>query len=56
MSLTGANADYRTALKPSELMTALVNLYDEVTGASLSGGKRSAMTRKPNAFVKQPNG
>ncbi len=46
MSLTGANADYRTALKPSELMTALVNLYDEVTGASLSGGKKIGDDKK----------
>ncbi|MFN3939148.1 MAG: TAT-variant-translocated molybdopterin oxidoreductase, partial [Chitinophagales bacterium] len=32
MSLTGANADYRIALKPSEINKALVNLYNIITG------------------------
>jgi MoCo/4Fe-4S cofactor protein with predicted Tat translocation signal len=32
MSLTGANADYRVGLKPSEQNTALVNLYNQIAG------------------------
>ena len=35
MSLTGANADERYALKPSEQKFALINLYNAVTGKSL---------------------
>jgi len=36
MSLTGANADKRITLKPSEQVFALLNLYNEVTGSSLA--------------------
>ena len=35
MSLTGANADKRITLKPSEQVFALVNLYNAVTGSNL---------------------
>jgi molybdopterin-containing oxidoreductase family iron-sulfur binding subunit len=35
MSLTGANADKRYALKPSEQKFALINLYNAITGKSL---------------------
>ncbi len=35
MSLTGANADKRYTLKPSEQKFALINLYNAVTGNSL---------------------
>ncbi|KAB1155884.1 4Fe-4S dicluster domain-containing protein [Tenacibaculum aiptasiae] len=35
MSLTGANADKRVVLKPSEQVYALINLYNAVTGGSL---------------------
>ena len=35
MSLTGANADKRFALKPSEQKFALINLYNAVTGKAL---------------------
>ena len=36
MSLTGANADQRFALKPSEQKFALISLYNAITGQSLS--------------------
>ncbi len=36
MSLTGANADQRFALKPSELKFALISLYNEIVGGSLT--------------------
>ena len=36
MSLTGANADKRFALKPSEQKFALINLYNAITGKSLT--------------------
>jgi len=36
MSLTGANADYRTSVKQSEIAIALIHLYNKVTGASVS--------------------
>ena len=35
MSLTGANADQRFALKPSQQKFALINLYNAVTGQTL---------------------
>jgi len=35
MSLTGANADKRIAIKPSEQIFALINLYNGVTGNNL---------------------
>ena len=37
MSLTGANADKRVPLKPSEQKVALANLYGKITGSSASG-------------------
>jgi MoCo/4Fe-4S cofactor protein with predicted Tat translocation signal len=37
MSLTGANADKRVPLKPSEQKLALAKLYSYVTGGSVSG-------------------
>ena len=36
MSLTGANADKRITLKPSEQVYALITLFNEVTGGNLS--------------------
>lgn len=41
MSLSGANADKRVPLKPSEQKLALVKLYSEVTGNSAGGVKLS---------------
>jgi len=37
MSLTGANADKRVPLKPSEQKIALAKLYGKITGSSVSG-------------------
>ncbi len=37
MSLTGANADKRVSLKPSEQKIALAKLYGKITGSSVSG-------------------
>ncbi|MFN0728194.1 TAT-variant-translocated molybdopterin oxidoreductase [Polaribacter gochangensis] len=36
MTLTGANADKRVILKPSEQVFALINLYNEVTSSNLT--------------------
>jgi molybdopterin-containing oxidoreductase family iron-sulfur binding subunit len=36
MSLTGANADKRVVLKPSDQVFALLNLYNEITGSNVS--------------------
>ncbi|MGY6648628.1 TAT-variant-translocated molybdopterin oxidoreductase [Wenyingzhuangia sp. IMCC45574] len=41
-SLTGANADKRIVLKPSEQVYALINLYNEITGQSLGSKKTPA--------------
>ena len=42
MSLTGANADKRVVLKPSEQVFALINLYNAVTGSAVPSKKTSA--------------
>lgn len=44
LSLTGANADKRIALKPSEQIFALLNLYNAVTGSSFASKQTSADT------------
>ena len=36
MSLTGANSDKRVVVKPSDQVFALLNLYNEITGSSVS--------------------
>jgi MoCo/4Fe-4S cofactor protein with predicted Tat translocation signal len=36
MTLTGSNADKRVIVKPSEQVFALINLYNEITGAGVS--------------------
>lgn len=36
MSLTGANADKRVVVKPSDQVFALINLYNAITGSNLS--------------------
>lgn len=41
MTNTGASADKRYRIKPSELGGALIALYNEITGGSLPGGKTS---------------
>jgi len=42
MSVTGANADTRILLKPSEQVFALINLYNAVTGSNLASKKTPA--------------
>jgi len=38
LSMTGANADARVAVKPSEEGAVLISLYNAITGSSVSGG------------------
>jgi len=42
MSLTGANADKRVIVKPSDQVYALINLYNKITGANLPSKKTPA--------------
>lgn len=42
MSLTGANADYRTAIKHSEIAHALIALYNKLSGQNLQAAKTPA--------------
>jgi molybdopterin-containing oxidoreductase family iron-sulfur binding subunit len=42
MSLTGANADKRVPIKPSNQIYALINLYNAITGASLESKETPA--------------
>ena len=44
MTLTGANADKRVLVKPSEQVFALINLYNEITGAGVSSKGTQADT------------
>lgn len=48
LSLTGANADYRYMIKPSEYGKVVAALYNEVAGAT-GGSKVSAETKLGNA-------
>jgi molybdopterin-containing oxidoreductase family iron-sulfur binding subunit len=58
LTLTGANADKRFALKPSEQKFALINLYNEVTGANLPSKKtkHDAAIKKVAQSLKSANG
>ncbi len=58
LSLTGANADKRYALKPSEQKFALINLYNAVTGANLPSKKtpQDAAIKKAAQALKAANG
>ncbi|QQL48730.1 TAT-variant-translocated molybdopterin oxidoreductase [Mucilaginibacter ginkgonis] len=40
MSLTGSNADVRMPIKPSEEGTAIISLYNALSGNTLGGGKK----------------
>jgi len=57
LSLTGANADKRFALKPSEQKYALINLYNAVTGANLPSKKthQDAAIKKAAQTLKTAN-
>ncbi len=37
LSITGANADYRSQIKPSQEGAVLISLYNAITGSSLAG-------------------
>ncbi len=60
LSLTGANADYRTPIKPSEQGKAVIALYNEVAaktgGASISGGGDFAHIKKAAADLAKAKG
>ena len=51
MSLTGTNADVRIPLKPSEQGTALVNLYNAITGTTLPGTQKLKNNAANNAIT-----
>ncbi|MDA8595858.1 TAT-variant-translocated molybdopterin oxidoreductase [Flavobacteriaceae bacterium] len=51
MSLTGANADKRIVVKPSDQVYALVNLYNAITGKSVS----SKSTKADQELMKAAN-
>ncbi|NKI30643.1 TAT-variant-translocated molybdopterin oxidoreductase [Croceivirga thetidis] len=48
MSLTGANADHRIPLKPSEIKIALAKVYGKLNGGNVGGG-----TSELDAYVEQ---
>jgi molybdopterin-containing oxidoreductase family iron-sulfur binding subunit len=62
LTMTGANADYRISLKPSEVTLAVLNLYDAITGSSASAGKtagdeaKQARIKEAAAYLKQHEG
>jgi molybdopterin-containing oxidoreductase family iron-sulfur binding subunit len=58
LTLTGANADKRFALKPSEQKFALINLYNAVTGANLPSKKtkHDVAIKKVAQSLKSANG
>ena len=49
MSLTGANADKRIVLKPSDQIYALINLYNEITSSNVFSKKTPQDTAIKNA-------
>jgi len=51
LSLTGANADVRIAIKPSEEGAVLISLYNAITGQSVSGGTTNEKAKKAIALV-----
>jgi molybdopterin-containing oxidoreductase family iron-sulfur binding subunit len=55
MSVTGANADYRVGLKPSQLNNALVNLYNEIAKKSGSATLSSKASPADKEIVKAAN-
>jgi len=51
LSMTGANADARVAVKPSEEGAVLISLYNAVTGNTLAGGTSNAKAQKVIALA-----
>jgi molybdopterin-containing oxidoreductase family iron-sulfur binding subunit len=56
LSVTGSNADMRVPVKPSEMGANIVALYNELSGASLPGGKSSAQVKKVAGWLKDNKG
>ncbi len=50
MSLTGSNADYRTAVKPSEEGKVLASIYNQVTGRGSSNDMADATKKAADAL------
>ena len=53
MSATGANADYRSSIRPSEEGLVIAALYNEVVALIGSGSPVQAPAPKNNKFIKQ---
>jgi len=53
MSLTGANADKRVPLKPSEQKVALAKLYGKITGNAVSGNLPANVEEAVNAAASE---
>ena len=53
MSLTGANADKRVPLKPSEQKVALAKLYGKITGNAVSGNLAAHLEEAVNATASE---
>lgn len=51
LSLTGANADVRIAIRPSEEGAVLISLYNAITGQSIAGGTTNAKAKTAIALV-----
>ncbi|NNC82172.1 MAG: TAT-variant-translocated molybdopterin oxidoreductase [Flavobacteriales bacterium] len=52
MSLTGSNADYRTAIKPSQEGLALAAIYNHITGQGATNELSDATSRAASALKK----
>ncbi|WP_069659934.1 TAT-variant-translocated molybdopterin oxidoreductase [Arcticibacter eurypsychrophilus] len=52
MSMTGTNADSRIPVKPSEQGPAIIALYNEVTGSTLSGAEGLSANAVANTAIK----
>jgi molybdopterin-containing oxidoreductase family iron-sulfur binding subunit len=55
LSVTGSNADSRIALKPSQLGTAAVHLYNKLTGGALPAKSLDGKDSKIAALAKELN-
>ena len=53
LSLTGANADKRVPLKPSEQKVALAKLYGKITGSAVSGNLPAHVEEAVNAAASE---
>ena len=55
LTVTGSNADSRIALKPSQLGTAAVHLYNKLTGGALPAKSLDSKDSKITALAKELN-